>query len=365
MRIAIDASRTTTGRVTGTERYSLDITRALIHLNDTLDHPHHITLYFRDTPEPDLFPPSDNVTHKVITARRMWTHTAFAWQLFRDRPDVTWVPAHTLPFIFPGKATVTVHDIGYRVYPGAHPLRQRIPLEIYTRFSAWRANVVIADSAATAQDITRFYGTSPDKIEVVYPGVTIPLVGDIEATRAKYKLPERYWLYLGTLQPRKNIGMIVSAYHQWRAVHGELEIGLVLAGGKGWQFRENWVYGADIHLTGYIDEADKGALLAGAYGLVFPSLYEGFGFPVVEAMGVGTPVICADNSSLPEVGGDAVMFVKANNVMFIADRMNVLTEYPKMRAEMVRRGKLQAAKFTWEDAAWDVLSVLEELGGIG
>ncbi len=117
MHIAIDASRTTVQRVTGTEHYAIELIRALIRLNTR----HTISLYFRDPPAADLFPASPLVKQRVLAQRRLWTHTAFAAALWRDRPDVTWVPAHTLPLVMPGRAVVTVHDLGFRYFPAAHP----------------------------------------------------------------------------------------------------------------------------------------------------------------------------------------------------------------------------------------------------
>src|SRR5690606_10531609 len=285
MRIAIDASRTTAARVTGTEHYSRELTRALIALNSE----HDLHLFFRDQPPEALFPPDDRVHQHVIPARRMWTHLRFAWALRGLRPDVVFVPAHTLPFVFRGPAVVTVHDLGFRYFPEAHPARDRLYLDLTTLYSARRARIVLADSQATAEDLNRFYGIAPEKIRVVYPGVDPLPIGDIAAVRAKYNLPQRYFLFLGTLQPRRNIAVIVQAYQRWRAANPDDGAELVLAGKKGWLYDDQWADGLPgVHLTGYIDAADKGALYAGALALVFPSLYEGFGFPVLEAMHCGT-----------------------------------------------------------------------------
>lgn len=362
MRIAIDASRTTRARVTGTERYALELIRALIDLNDTLDPPHTLTLYFRDAPAPDLLPHSQHVTQRVLPFPRLWTHLRFAAALWGDRPDVIWVPAHTLPFVFPGRAAVTVHDLGYKPYPRAHRRSQVFWLEIYTRWSAWRAQIVLADSEATRRDLNRYYRTPLDKIRVVYPGVTIPTAGDLAAVRHKYALPNHYWLYLGTLQPRKNIGSIVGAYHQWRYQHPDDPAELVLAGGKGWKFEDHWVNGEGIHLPGYIDEADKGTLLAGARALLFPSLYEGFGFPVIEAMGVGTPVICSNTSSLPELAGDAALYVDPHILKMLTERMSRLTTDNDLRDTLIQRGYDRPQHFTWEQAAQTALNALIAAG---
>ncbi|MEL6151736.1 MAG: glycosyltransferase family 1 protein [Chloroflexota bacterium] len=363
MRVAIDASRTTRAHMTGTERYALELIRALIRLNETLDEPHHLFLYFNEPPARTLFPKSRFVAKVVIPMSRLWTQVRFSAELYKHPPDVTWVPAHGLPFLFPGRSVVTIHDLGYRLFPAAHPLRQRLALEVYTGYSANRATVIMADSKATRDDLHRQYGINPEKVRVVYPGVKPLYTHDISVVRRKYHIPSRYWLYIGTLQPRKNIPRIVKAFHMWKALQTEDDkTVLVLAGGKGWQFDEAWAQGDDVLMPGYIDEEDKGTLYSGAIALLFPSLYEGFGFPVVEAMGVGTPVICSDTSSLPELGGQAVLYVQPENTTKIADQMTRLTSDPRLRASLSRRGKVQAKKFTWEDAAWDALLALENAG---
>ena len=152
LRIAIDASRTTTVRPTGTEHYARRLIQSLLEANRSLDSPHRLELYFRDVPAASLFPDDMHTRQMVIPWRRAWTHIRFAAEIWRSRPDLTFVPAHTLPFLFPGKALVTVHDLGYRFFPGAHPAPQRTYLDLTTRFSQSRATLVLADSQATAED---------------------------------------------------------------------------------------------------------------------------------------------------------------------------------------------------------------------
>ncbi len=361
LHIAIDASRTTVARVTGTEHYALQMIRALIRLNTE----HRITLYFRDapraSPRADVFPHSPLLTHKVIPFRRAWTHLRFAAELAKDRPDWAWIPAHTLPFILPRriKAAVTVHDLGYKYFPAAHTATSRLYLDVTTRTSAARANVIFADSAATAHDLTRFYGTDAAKIRVVYPGVDAPVIGSIDAVRAKYNIPEHYFLFIGTLQPRKNIARIVAAYRAWQQLSGNRDTALVLAGAQGWLYDPAWIGDAEsIIQTGYIDETDKGALYAGAKALVFPTLYEGFGFPVLEAMHCGTPVICSATSSLPELAGDAALLVDPLDVNAIRDALARVSDDAVLRQSLRAKGMAQAATFTWDRAARQVLESL-------
>lgn len=380
MRIAIDASRTTVARITGTERYALELLRAIAQQNTR----HELTLYFRDDPNLTPLPPLQfgkvvGGEVRVIPMRRLWTHVRFAAELWRTRPDLTFVPAHTLPFVFPGRAVVTVHDLGYRYFPQAHPARQRLYLDLTTRYSAARASLIFADSAATALDLTRFYGTPPEKVRVLYPGVDAPIIGDLAQARAKYRLPERYWLYIGTLQPRKNIRVIVEGYRRWRAAHPDDDSALVLAGGRGWLYDPAWTAGVEgVIETGYIDEADKGALLAGARALLFPSLYEGFGFPVLEAFHCGTPVICSKGSSLPEVGGTLASYIPLQPALLSgdssADLLAALAEMADALAAAMDRlseeaylpsardeRKAWAARYTWEEAASTALAAFDEL----
>lgn len=360
MHLAVDASRTTVARATGTEHYARELIKGLINHNNAAQVPHNITLYFRDHPAADLFPTSEMVNEKVITFPRLWTHLRFAAQLWRERPEVTFVPAHTLPFVFPGRAVVTIHDLGYKYFPDAHPAFQRHYLDATTRYSARRATIILADSEATAADLMHFYQTPKDKIRVVYPGITPPPVGDLTLVQRKYGLPERYFLFIGTLQPRKNIANIVQAFVRWRSAHPDDNSGLVLAGGKGWLYDPDWVAGvANVHLLGFVEDADKGALYDGATALVFPSLHEGFGFPVLEAMSCGTPVIASNTSSLPELVGDGGLQVDPLDVGLIAAAMGRVSTDDGLRCHLREAGYRQAAQFTWERAALQTLAALE------
>jgi glycosyltransferase involved in cell wall biosynthesis len=364
MHIAIDASRTTIAARTGTENYALQIIRALIDLRPT----HRITLYFRDRPQPNLFKVYPNVQHRVITTPRLWTHLGFARDIWHTRPDVTFVPAHTLPIFFPGKAVVTVHDLGYRFFPEAHPRPQRAYLDRSTRYSAHRATRVIADSVATKRDLMSEYGTADAKIDVVYPGVeALHRATDvrISSVRRKYKLPEHYLLFLGTLQPRKNIARLAEAFAHYQNNGGYEELHLVLAGKRGWLVDDVLAQLPEsarprIHFTGYVDDSDVEALYSGSMAFTFPSLYEGFGFPVLEAMRCGTPVLCSNSSSLPELAGDAAVLVDPTNVEAIADGINKLVSNPKLRDTLVQRGNEQVKKFTWQRAATLTLQTLEK-----
>jgi glycosyltransferase involved in cell wall biosynthesis len=364
LKIAVDASRTTLRQRTGTENYALELLRHLL----MLESPHEYFLYFRDAPPATLFPSATETsyTKRVIPFRRMWTHLRFALEIWRTRPDVTFVPAHTLPRFFPGKAAVTVHDLGYLYFPEAHPAKDRRYLDWSTGYSARRATRVLADSEATRRDLMQHYEIEADKICVVYPGVDEGLkpVRDparLAAVQQKYGLPDRYLFFLGTLQPRKNIERLVQAFARWQSMSGNREVGLVLGGKAGWLYREEWTVGVEhVHLTGYVADEDVATLYSGALALVFPSLYEGFGFPVLEAMRCETPVLCSNTSSLPELAGEAALLVDPSDVEAMAAAIERLVGNAGLRDELVARGRKQVQRFTWANAAQATLAVLEE-----
>lgn len=361
LEIAIDASRTTTAQRTGTENYALQLIRAML----ALDTPHRFTLYFRDSPPSGLFPGNPRVTWRIIPWRRMWTHTRFAAELWRRRPDVTFVPAHTLPLSFPGPAVVTIHDLGYVYFPSAHPDPARRYLAWSTKHSAKRAARIIVDSLATARDLAAHYGVSENRINPVYPGVDESLApvsdpAQLKLVRTRYNLPEHYLLFIGTLQPRKNIARIVQAYARWQAQQGNSDTALVLAGPQGWLYDPNWTAGVNgVILPGYIQDADIAALYTGARALVFPTLYEGFGFPVLEAMRCGTPVITSTSSSLPEVAGNAALLVNPRDTDAIAGAIDRIVKDQALQTELVRKGFEQAQHFTWQNTAEQTIQVLE------
>jgi glycosyltransferase involved in cell wall biosynthesis len=261
-------------------------------------------------------------------------------------------------------SVVTVHDLGYRYFPGAHPARQRRYLDWSTRFSARAATHVLADSVATQRDLTHFYGVHPAKISVVYPGRDETLVRvDPAAVRARYGLSPDYLLHVGTLQPRKNLIRLMEAAGTLRPRWPGLQ--LVLAGQPGWQSapilalaraNADWV-----RLLDYVPDADLPGLYSGARAFVFPSLYEGFGFPVLEAMACGTPVVCANTSSLPEVAGEAALLVDPEDTSALAGALVRLLEAAALRERLIAMGLEQVRRFSWARAASETLNILAQV----
>jgi glycosyltransferase involved in cell wall biosynthesis len=275
---------------------------------------------------------------------------------------------------------VTVHDLGYLYYPQAHTLTQNLYLRWSTRYNARSAARVLADSEATRQDLVRHYQIPPEKIVVIYPGRdgTLAPVSDEAiqaAVRARFGIDGPYLLYVGTLHPRKNLVRLVQAFALLlRSSSSQVEpqgtipnLQLVLAGQKGWLYEEIFAQVQKLDLTdrvvltGYVPDTDLPALLSGATGFVFPSLYEGFGFPVLEAMACGTPVVCSNVSSLPEVAGDAALLVDPLDTDALAAAIERVVTDGGLRRNLVERGFAQAERFSWRRCAQKTMRALEDV----
>ncbi|MGD9144048.1 MAG: glycosyltransferase family 1 protein [Anaerolineae bacterium] len=371
MLIGIDASRATAARRTGTENYSLNLIQELLAQGQD----RRFRLYFNQAPAAGLF--LDGAEWRVIPFPRLWTHLRLSREMLSDPPDLLFVPSHVLPLAHPRCTAVTVHDLGYHYYPEAHTTFQNIYLRWSTRHNARAATRVLADSEATRQDLMRYYGTPGKKIAVVYPGrdeTLAPVAGaeSLAGLRARYRLSDTYLLFVGTLHPRKNLVRLVQAFAsllQTLAATSDQpndELQLVLAGQKGWHYEEIFAevrklgLTERVVLTGYLPDADLGGLLSGALAFVFPSLYEGFGLPVLEAMACGTPVICSRVSSLPEVAGDAALLVDPLDTGQISQALYQIVIDEGLRRVLIERGFQQIQRFSWRRCAQETLQVLED-----
>jgi len=370
MLIGIDASRAVVAQRTGTENYSLYLIRALLQEG----HSHRFRLYFNQAPPEGLFVRDERVSWRVIPCPRLWTHVRLAWEVALHSPDVLYVPAHVLPLFHPRHCLATVHDLGYLHYPETHTRWGRWYLDWSTRFNVRVAGRVIVDSQATADDLASFYGVNPTKIVLAYPAgaegfapVTDPKA--LEAVRLNYGTGQRYFLHVGTLQPRKNLTTLIQAFASLvarRAVADDMR--LVLAGKRGWLYKEivELARGLAIQdrvvFTGYVAEQDLPALLSGALAYVLPSWYEGFGLPVLEAMSCDAPVVCSNVSSLPEVAGEAALLFDPADASALAQAMLQVYADSALRQELVARGRERVRAFNWQRCARQVLTAIEAVG---
>lgn len=273
--------------------------------------------------------------------------------------DLFHAPDFTLPPVRKGtKKVLTVHDLSFMTHPEtAHPALKRF-LDTAVPRSIDRADLVLADSMATRNDLVDLLGTSSEKIEVLYSGVEsrFTRITDINALKSvfeRYNIPpEPFILSVGTLSPRKNFTALVRAL----AV-SDLPHHLVIAGGKGWQTDPLYQVIDELSMqdrvtvTGFVSEADLPALYSAADIFALVSLYEGFGLPLLEAMACGTPIVTSGVSSLPEVAGEAALYVDPLDSDQIAGALVLLANTPSLKEKLVKQGMIQKEKFSWENAA--------------
>ncbi len=298
-------------------------------------------------------------THKPLF-RIMWEQTVLPLVLYRRKVDLL----HALAFVAPAAISIpfvtTVYDLSFVHFPEAFRPFKRWYLRTLTRYSSRRASAIIAISESTRRDVIAAFGISPKKVHTVYCGVDSafkPLpTAQVEAFRAKHGLPERFVFRLGTIEPRKNVEGVIRAYAGWRT-RDPTAPPLVIAGGKGWYYQEVFrlveALGLTqyIHFPDYVPQADLPLWYNAASLLVYPSRFEGFGLPVLEAMACGTPVVTSNVSSLPEVAGNAAVQVSPTDTHALSQAMETVFTDAGLAQSMREKGLQQAARFSWRKAA--------------
>ena len=332
------------------------IAQVLSHLPQTEEEAYTIfTRYGADLPErADFVLQGSRWPTESRSVRILWEQLVWPWQARQQ--DLMHSMAFVLPFAARCPSVVTVYDLSFLHFPEQFPSLQRWYLTSQTKRSCRAARRVITISESSRQDVHRFFGVPLAQIDVVYPGVNgryQPLpAAQISAFRQKHQLPERFILHVGTLQPRKNIPALLEAL----AKLNDKDVQLVLAGGKGWLYDEIFAQVTSLGLVdrvifaGYVHDEDLPLWYNAATLFAFPSVYEGFGMPVVEAMACGTPVVASNASSIPEAVGNAGLLFDPQDAAALAERMASVLNDSTMSATMRNNGLQHAMNFSWETA---------------
>ncbi len=370
MRIAIDA-RCLTGAYTGDRTYWLGLVRGLC----ALEHQHEIVLYSHVPITDPRVPEENRLKRRVIPARNMrW----WSWKLFpdvanTDRADVAHVQ-YTVPSRLRMPVVTTVHDISFRLMPRCFPLKHRILLNLSVPASMHRAAQVITVSESSRRDILRVYRLPEQKVVAIPNGVDDSLQR-VEPPYAEQKLREHYTLELpfvlmvGVLQPRKNLPLAVQAFAQAVLPVG-LPHRLVIVGKPGWGMQElqralaRWGVQERAVLTGYVPDEHLPLFYSTADVLMYPSLYEGFGLPPLEAMRCGCPVLASDIPVMREVVNDAGMLLSPRDAVQWTQALHSVLTNVWTRQQMRERGFQQSARFSWQESARRTLEVYASAGGI-
>lgn len=360
----------------GLGRYQSSLAEALLRLGI------RVTAFVHDRRASRLEPPlRDLPTLDYGRGLRTWRLRAAASYFGASGLDATFpgvrlfhATDHLLPRLRSARSVFTLHDLAFVHFPQHFTPRNRVYLRAMVPRFLERADRVIVVSEHTREDVVAQYGLDPGRVHVVPEGVDPrfrpdPAPSAIDAVRRRYGLPRRMILYVGTIQPRKNLTTLVDAFARLRTGHSD--VGLVIAGARGWLYEpflqrlRDPDLGSSVVLAGRIAEPDLPAVFAAAEIFVYPSLFEGFGLPPLEAMASGIPVVSSDATSLPEVVGDAGVLVPPLDVEGWATALERLLGDPEERARLRAAGLARAAGFTWDEAARRTADVYAAVEGPG
>lgn len=383
MRIGVDIRCLVEGRKTGVEEYAVNLLENLFALDKKNDYVLFLNSFRRPKISPDLFKKYENVQIKIFRFPNKLLNFLF-WYLRWPKidkmiggADVVFLPN----IIFAGfsknvKVVAAAHDLSFERYPETFSWKRRLwHLFINPRRLYRRADKIIAVSRSTKNDLMEIYQISPSKIETVSSAVSQKFhVMDrndprLISVKNKYNLPYLSILYLGTLEPRKNIIGLVRAYNQLRKINHPVlnKYKLVIAGSKGWKCRkifseiENSPYRGDIVIAGFIEDEDKPLVYNLASLFVYPSFFEGFGFPPLEAMKCGVPVIASNNSSLPEITGDGAVLTDPDKPDEIYRAMKEILLNKELQNRLAEKGLKNAKRFNWKKTAGEYCKIFESL----
>lgn len=318
---------------------------------------------------------------EIVTLRAknrfVWNLIALPWFLFRQKPD-TFHTQYILPAFIPRetRAVTHIHDVSFCAYPELIGFADRLFLSLFIPASIRRASVVAVPSEFTKQEVIRYYGTDPQKITVIPNALSEDFIRShssesaLSAVRQKYGLPESYLLYVGTLQPRKNIPFLIEAYTRVRRRLSDIR--LVLVGNRAGhhydtridQVLERSDVKNDIIFPGFIDQADLPLVYGNARGFVYPTLYEGFGIPLLEAMSQEVPVAASDIPCLREVGAEAARYFDPGNLASCEEVLYTLCVDEEQREQLRERGRERSRSFSWHQSAQSLLSTYTSLAGM-
>ncbi|MEI6040279.1 MAG: glycosyltransferase family 1 protein [Candidatus Berkelbacteria bacterium] len=360
MLIGIDTSRTTKPKLTGTEYYSIEIIKNLAKL----DQQNRYLLYAQLDPSERLGKLPSNFKTKIMPFPRLWSQVRLSWEMLWAKPDVLFVPSHTVPLIHPKNTVVTLHDLGFKHFPELYSSEELAYHNWTMNFSANHACQIITPSEFTKQDLIKTYALDPSRIHVVWHGF------DKDRFKPNPSIKKQpYILFIGRIEEKKNIRNMIKAYGMLRS-EVSIKHKLVLAGSPGFGYegikaeiaKLPQAVQEDIIETGYISEQDYIHRLQETDIFLFTTNFEGFGMPIIEAFACGTPVVTSNVSSMPEIAGNAAMLANPKKPLEIAAALSKLIHSPNLKESLILKGRVRAGLFSWEKAAHQTLEVLKKAG---
>lgn len=328
---------------------------------------HKVEIYLQDTPLPDM---PKHFNYKVFGPKKLWTLTGLQKKLIEEKiqgkiPDVFFSPSHYAPVYVPTRSVVGIMDLAFEKFPEYYKKQDLYQLKYWTQASVMGADKILTISEHTKKDLCSLYAVPPGKVVVTYPGYDKERFN--EKVKPGKKITQRpYFVFLGTLQPRKNLIRLIEAFSKLEPIYDLVIIGMITEGRGGWKYQPIFAKVAELGLknrvifTGYLPDDDIPGVFKGAIAYVLPSLYEGFGIPPIEAMATGVPVIVSKVSSLPEICGPAATYIQNPYEIGSIEQalQEALSRTPPQRAKLIKMGLEWVKRYNWETAAKKTLEVL-------
>lgn len=360
MLIGIDASRAVKKIRTGPENYSYEIIRAILNLRSD----HHFILYAPHQPR-ENWPTGANIEWRILPQQRLWSQFRLATEVNSRPPDVLFVPSHVVPLITHLPTVVTIHDLAFKYFPQSYSAFERRYQNFSTGVSVAKAKRVIVPSLATLNDLIKYYPAAKPKAHVIAHGYDKQL---FKRADSKDSSPQNvpYILYVGRIEEKKNIRLLLDAF---QLISKERKkINLVLAGRNGYGFEiiQDKIKSLPsevrnrIFQPGHLPSYDMIRYIQHAEIFAFPSLYEGFGLSVLEAMACGLPVVCSNNSALPEITGEAAILLPPVNALAWASAFSRILNTSELAEKMRLAALKQAEHFSWQTAAANTLQEITD-----
>jgi len=372
MIIGIDASRAFIEKRTGIEEYSYQVIKNLM---DKISKEHQVILYVK---KPQCFCSVSDTTVvfetlqipanwkiKKISWPRLWTQIGLSLEMLFNKVDTLFIPAHTVPFIHPKNTIVTIHGLEYEFCPQAYSFWERLYMRWSIKNSCKWAKKIIAVSENTKKDLIKLYKVPTEKVEVIYEGYDLNSefrISNFESS-SNDRITKPYLLFIGRLEERKNILGIIKAFEILKEKY-KIPHRLILAGKPGFNYKEILSYlsqsshKSDIVLSGFVNESEKYRLLKNADLFLFPSFYEGFGLPILEAQSVETSIVASIEASIPEVAGGGALLVNPKKPEEIADAVQKILSDENLKKDLIQKGLENVKRFSWDKCAEEIDKIL-------
>ena len=357
MTIGVDGNEANVRKKVGVSIYTLNL---LKYFKKQANNSLKFIIYLRKDPSSDLPEQNSYFQYKVIPGKFLWSQVYLPLELYRNKNiDVFFSPAHYIPRFCPVPTVVTIHDLAYLYFEKDFLKKDLYQLKNWTKYSINKSTKIISVSKTTKNDIIKNYHVNEEKVTVIYNGFEKPKITE------KLKLKnEKFILFVGTIQPRKNISTLIDAFNKFKNNYPEFK--LLIVGKKGWLYEDIINKVIDLKLENIVNFTDFVAddklifLYKNAFCLVLPSFYEGFGLPILEAMSYGCPTIVSQSSSLTEIGGNSSVYFDPKNTQDLLEKLTLLKENPELRNKLIEKGYQQIKKFSWENCGKMTLEILKQ-----